>query len=417
MPKNEAEFKWTCKSCTYGNWPAAKRCCMCAARRTSPLPEIEDYSDKSSDIICSNDTNVCESIIPSNEKQSHLDKNLKWPCPSCSYLNWMKSENCVMCRSSKPNEFKIVESLRNIENNGEVKNNENKKDKSKVITVGKNHKWHCPKCTYENWPKAMKCVICQHQKNRNFKDDLLKNNDKNINEKNVRKKKTSSPRRSPPRSPNALLKQNSTNIFDIPPKEDERIIDIAMAMEKLNTKSDNQRLNQLRNRLTTKDWIWLAACKGVAEHDLSAVSKYINTGGDRTRQLTSDDVSLLNDPGQFDIGHTLVHLAIKYKREDILRMLLIPESPHRAAKKLPSHTCPETATTIRKLMAHSIRSRKGEFPCPSFTELVTFSLPDGKIYILFVCFLLFSLKSFEISVGEMYHNGSSRNLASDIKQI
>ena len=98
-------------------------------------------------------------------------------------------------------------------------------------------------------------------------------------------------------------------------------------------------------------------------------------------------------------------------------MLLIPESPHRAAKKLPSHTCPETATTIRKLMAHSIRSRKGEFPCPSFTELVTFSLPDGKIYIFFVCFILFSLKIFEISVGEMYHNGSSRNLASDIKQI
>ena len=380
MPKNEADFKWTCKSCTYGNWPSAKRCCMCNARRTSPVPEIEDYIDKNPEIICSSGENICESIIPSNEKQIISDiKNIKWPCPSCSYLNWTKAQFCVMCRTVKPNEYNSVESLRNIENNGEVKNNEIKKEK-KIITIGKSYKWVCQRCTYENWPKALKCVICHHQKNRNFKDDSLKNNEKNNNnnEKNVRKKKTSSPKRSPPRSPNALLKRSTANIFEIPKKEDDSIIDLAMAMEKLNSKSDNEQVNQLRNRLTTKDWIWLAACKGVADHDLQAVTRYLNMGGDRTRQLTADDVAILNDSGCFDVGHTLVHLSIRYKREDILRMLLIPETPHRAAKGLPSHVSPEYALTIRKLMAHSIRSRKGEFPCPSFTELVTFSLPDGE---------------------------------------
>jgi len=346
---------------------------MCNVRKSSPVPQIFECKSserKSPDIICSN-----EDIISSHERlHNSIDKPLKWMCLSCSYLNWMKTERCIMCRSGKPNELKLVESLRNIENNGEVAKFNNEK-KSKVISLNKSHKWTCPKCTYENWPRTIKCVICHHQKNKNF-NDSTRSNDKNLNnERNVRKKKTSSPRRSPPRSPNTLSRQSSANIFELPKNDESCIIELSSAMEKLSTTSDNVRFNQIRNRLTTKDWIWLAACKGVADHDITAVTNYLTKGGDRTRQLTKDDVLILKEPSGFEVGHTLVHLAIRYQHEDILRLLLIPETPHRASKKLPSHVCPELSTTIRKIMAHSIRTRKGEFPCPFFTELVTFSLP------------------------------------------
>ena len=388
MPKNETDFKWTCRSCTYGNWPSTNRCVMCHLTaqnscRTSPVPDL-DISERGPDVIY-NELSPSEEIICTNEKNGVTEKSLKWNCPTCSYSNWMKSVKCVMCFSLKPNEFKLVESLRNIENNGDIKNCDSRKDK-KLISLTKGHKWGCLKCTYENWPKASKCIICQHPKNKNYKDDNGKLNDRKY-ERNVKlKKKTSSPRRSPPRSPNSVLR-HSSNIFEIPKQEDETITDLSMAMEKLNTGSDNQYVNQIRNRLSKKDWIWLAACKGVADYDLSAVSSYLAMGGDRTRQLTPDDVTVLNEPGRFESGHTLVHLAIKYHREDILRMLLIPEVPHRAAKKLPCHVCPELSTTIRKQMSHSIRFRKGEFECPFFTELVTFSLPGGKKYLITYVYL------------------------------
>ena len=282
-----------------------------------------------------------------------------------------------MCKTQKSNEFKLVESLRNIENNGD------KKDKNKS-SFTKGYKWMCLKCTYENWPKAIKCAICQHPKNKSYKQDdtLSKNfNEKSsLNEKNhSNSRKMGSPKRSPPRSPNT----SRTIIVNSKKQDDDKIMDIASSMEKITLSSDNKRMNQIRNRMLPKDWVWLAACKGVADHDISAVSDYLALGGEKTRQLSSEDVVILNQPGRFEQGHTLVHLAIRFQREDILRMLLIPETaPHRLRKRLPCHECPELATTIRKNVAHSIRSRKGEFNCPFFTELVTFSLPGGEYCLL-----------------------------------
>lgn len=402
MPKNEAEFKWICRRCTYGNWPCAVKCVMC---NFDPQKGLLNNAGNNSELDYDGlnydrniiDTESCgEEIISLNEKNgacSSNNKNLKWTCPTCSYCNWLKAECCVMCRSGKPNEFKLVESLRNIENNGDNNNNNNnKKDKSKSASFIKGYKWICTKCTYENWPKALKCALCQHLKNKNYKQEentTKSSNDKpsnyiDKNEKNVKARKMASPKRSPPRSPNSISRNSSVNnIFDITKKDDDKIMELALAMEKLTASSDSKRINQIRNKLLPKDWLWLAACKGVADHDICAVSSYLSMGGDKTRQLTADDIIVLNQPGRFEPGHTLVHLAIRFQREDILRLLLIPEAPQRSSKKLPCHACPELSTTIRKHVAHSIRGRKGDYFCPFSTELVTFSFPGGNLYCFF----------------------------------
>lgn len=58
------------------------------------------------------------------------------------------------------------------------------------------------------------------------------------------------------------------------------------------------------------------------EGDLAAVEAYKSSGGDIARQLTSDEVRLLNRPSAFDDGFTLVHLAIRFQRQDMLAVLL-----------------------------------------------------------------------------------------------
>lgn len=61
---------------------------------------------------------------------------------------------------------------------------------------------------------------------------------------------------------------------------------------------------------------------GVVEGDLEAVEAYKSAGGDIARQLTADEVQLLNRSSAFDVGYTLVHLAIRFQRQDMLAILL-----------------------------------------------------------------------------------------------
>jgi ubiquitin thioesterase ZRANB1 len=60
----------------------------------------------------------------------------------------------------------------------------------------------------------------------------------------------------------------------------------------------------------------------VVEGDLAAVEAYKASGGDIARQLTADEVRLLNRSSAFGAGFTLVHLAIRFQRQDMLAVLL-----------------------------------------------------------------------------------------------
>lgn len=60
----------------------------------------------------------------------------------------------------------------------------------------------------------------------------------------------------------------------------------------------------------------------MVEGDLAAVEAYKSSGSDIARQLTADEVRLLNRPSAFDDGFTLVHLAIRFQRQDMLAILL-----------------------------------------------------------------------------------------------
>ena len=383
MPRNEQNIKWSCDYCTYLNWPTAVRCVMCRASKqgNSTQEKIEDsgkaegeLSRSSSDeIICPDDG----AHHQASKKKSAFDS--RWACLSCTYNNPSKNDVCVMCNAKKPdtvNQRNFENSDGNFISEFNSKNDSNVDKKCKSLL--KSNKWTCSNCTFDNWPKSPKCVLCLTPKNKLKSEECQ---GKGLN--NRKSHSSTSLRNSPPRCPRspvgACKKSSDSAIVEVPRIEDKALIELSSALEaSCKLRHDNEDIMQIRNKMTNKDWLWLGACKGIRDHNVTAVKKYLSAGGDRTRQLTKEDILVLGEPAGFEIGHTLVHLAVSFHREDILRILLRPEPPSRALKRLPSHLSPELAAAIRKQVAYSLRQKKGTFQCLFFTEQVTFFLPGGK---------------------------------------
>ena len=70
-------------------------------------------------------------------------------------------------------------------------------------------------------------------------------------------------------------------------------------------------VRQIRNTLSSCDWLFLNACLGIINNDELAVKAYLRQDGDRARQLTKDECLVLGQPSMFTASSTLVHLAIR----------------------------------------------------------------------------------------------------------
>ncbi len=160
---------------------------------------------------------------------------------------------------------------------------------------------------------------------------------------------------------------------------------IGSAISKSSSKTDHtkdKQLRHLRTRLTDEqrsDLLWLPACHGVVEGDKGPVDAYLCAGGDRSRQLTAEEACVR--PSAFEAGYTLVHLAIRFQREDMLPLLLtVPQGSELqgARKRMPPQVAPDMATEILREISLGLRQRKGDFPCYFVKDAPTFVLPAGK---------------------------------------
>lgn len=116
----------------------------------------------------------------------------------------------------------------------------------------------------------------------------------------------------------------------------------------------------------------------MVDGDARCVEAYLATGGDPARALTPHEVALLDRASAFDAGHTLVHLAIRFQRQDILSGLLARISGGGPGlKRSPSFVAPDMAQAIRRHVAQQVRHKKGNFPAKYLAEFCTFSLPAG----------------------------------------
>ncbi|CAH1783090.1 unnamed protein product [Owenia fusiformis] len=381
-----ADEKWNCEYCTYQNFAASKRCTLCRApKQLQYINEAERVGDIYKMAPCSLVTQDLPQRQGSPKKvaTSRLyDPDAKWSCEKCTYLNWPRSHKCTQCLSPK-SDGATVSSMKplsinvNIEERAiscgspnrlsprispqspsEAKAANNDRNRPKAGTSrGGAVKWSCQACTYENWPKANKCSLCGTVRDKNFVEALGACSN---SRETLSNRKPS--RHSPPG-----------------PSRKQEYIEGATAsanMQDSNIEAGESRIKQIRNKMHEIDWLWLGACQGVVEGDIHSVESYLTIGGDPARQITQDEMLLLGRKSAFEVGYTLVHLAIRFKREDILAILLTStDVPSKAIKRMPSHVSPDIAAELRREISASLRQRKGDFPCYFVAECATFSLP------------------------------------------
>ncbi|XP_041370674.1 ubiquitin thioesterase ZRANB1-like [Gigantopelta aegis] len=396
--------KWPCEYCTYENFPVAKRCTLCRAPR--PLQLITNTADNEQDIY-----KMAPLVSPSNSPSCGTSKSSadssKWACHLCTYLNWQRATKCSQClttrkklspgsssgssggsgrssisgRSSSSSSSTHQDGMSPLSVNVNIaetnpgrttpkRNSPNSPEAAKAINNDINRtvaatsnrntiKWVCYACTYENWPKTTRCVLCGIP--RSDSNVAAGGNVSAVKEVDLRRRGRSSPTIS-----HSLdsIESYQDGASATPTTSDDR------------NRTEERKLRMLRKKLRDKDWLWLNACIGVADGDSNAVQAFIAAGGDPARQLTQDEVILLNRPSAFQVGYTIVHLAIRFKREDMLAVLLTAtDVAAKAVKRLPSHSSPDLAMDIRREILSSLRQRKGDFPCFFLADCVTFALP------------------------------------------
>ena len=324
---------------------------------------------------------------------SNRDLGNKWSCHLCTYLNWPRSNKCSQCYTprkklspgSSPKQTNKVCHASDVasEQSVEVINKSGGATQRKVFpgspkaakaasnndinktlrTISGKVKWTCKACTYENWPKATKCIICGTSKGRASPEIMT------------------SPLSISPTESNQSQTSDYLAAAGAGPSEP---LDTPTTPNKEDNQATEKRLKEIRKAMREKDWLWLNACVGVVVGDLGAIEAFIASGGDPSRQLTQEEVTLLNRPSAFEVGYTIVHLAIRFKRDDMLAVLLAStESNAKGLKRLPSHVSPDLAAEIRREISSIFRQRKsgkGEFPCQFISDCVTFALPSGNLY-------------------------------------
>ncbi|XP_066525722.1 ubiquitin thioesterase zranb1-B isoform X2 [Hoplias malabaricus] len=360
--------KWSCEYCTYENWPSAIKCTMCRAQRpTAPIITEEPFksstslhshlypSQEGSSVLICPDSSARPRVKISDEAP---ETTSKWSCHMCTYLNWPRAIRCTQCLSQRqqghhqgplrpsetpqssqtPARNPPQPSQTPVRNTMTLDTCEEYNDRNRLNTHIQ--QWACSACTYENWPKSLKCVVCDHPKPSALPEavqqeseaestmslSILNEQERTAGVGGVSVVCKANQRRS---SPTVSTGQAEVQI---------ELASGAVGTEDTQ-EMDFKKLKQIRNRMRRTDWLFLNACAGVVEGDLAAVEAYKSSGGDIARQLNSDEVS------------------------------------QQAAKCIPAMVCPELTEQIRREIAAALHRRKGEFPCYFLTDITTFTLP------------------------------------------
>lgn len=213
--------KWTCEYCTYANYPSSLKCTMCKGQKpltnedifrlnsrnrnsspqhslltlSSPSKLISSTSPISSDPLLVQDATSGggrRSISPPNLA---TNSSQKWHCSVCTYLNWPRAQRCTQCLSKRGEQVDLLLSdslgksltfrcsppppIAKFASNESIDRltagaarlihqpsspvSEPEKGLKQATTTTM-LKWRCFVCTYENWPKSMKCSMCGRTK-------------------------------------------------------------------------------------------------------------------------------------------------------------------------------------------------------------------------------------------------------------
>ena len=167
-----ASLKWKCEVCTYENWPASMRCAMCQTANCNKV-RTENHNNRSKPLATSSSTDIFKmgatSLSRSTSPQLLVSsqqnpEESKWACTLCTFLNWPRAHRCTQCstpraRRASPGARKNASST---SENSMICGTHNQTPtlENLRISTPPPSKWSCGVCTYENWPRTKKCVLC-----------------------------------------------------------------------------------------------------------------------------------------------------------------------------------------------------------------------------------------------------------------
>jgi len=420
--------KWSCTACTYYNYARAVRCTQCLTPRPKkvsptslPHSRLSPGSPRSSptpSIAACNQATALQQQQPLLSQQQHTGTAGSGGLPATTSISTVNRENAIRSLADQFQPLRIcdaapleAESSSVSRNSGsQASNYQHPGTRPQQQQQNINSKWSCLACTYENWQRSKSCVLCGVERGRKSPPSTQsgvdrgrksppstpplahhaqslprENSDQGASKRRIEMGGSGdrrsgsgggsggSDRRASPECATAGPVNSST---DTPPASSSPVVGGAIAGSNCNIQYE-KRLRQLRRRMRETDWAWVSACMGVVEGDVCPVEAYINSGGDPTRKLNQSEANILDRPGIFEPGLTLVHLALKFHREDLLATLLsqIEGLSSPPVKRVPSYVAPDLAAAIRRQIALSLRHRKGGFPCLYLCDSVTYTLP------------------------------------------
>ena len=140
--------KWICEYCTYENFPSAQKCTMCRGAKPLISEDIYKLKNESQSPSMPSAMSPIKTVV--NEKCN------SWRCDECKRVNSTVHKSCTACNATRYREDCVREQLNSLT----IGENE-------IISVAtneqrnhNNQKWSCQVCTYENWPRAVKCIMC-----------------------------------------------------------------------------------------------------------------------------------------------------------------------------------------------------------------------------------------------------------------
>lgn len=324
-------------------------------------------------------------------------------------MNWIRATRCVQCGTKKEQRITDIEkdsvneqikSLKIRDLDSDLSSRASspafglcagaKMSPNSEPSANKSYnfrKWICPVCTYENWPKSLKCIMCTYQKEISTAGAACRavtesegatnmTNSNSIESLNAGNRFTLSPEKEIPYDENCAGNFIASSTNNSSAKRTNSIRNLQQETTgSIDVHQQERRIRQIRRQT---DRQWLSACIGVVDNNRNAVEEYLACGGNPARAITANECSLLNRNSAFDVGHTLIHLAIRFHREEMLPSLLarISNGPNQSyVKRVPSYIAPDIASDIRRHFASSLRIKKAPFNCYYVHEFVTFALP------------------------------------------
>uniref|UniRef100_A0A182QNK9 ubiquitinyl hydrolase 1 n=1 Tax=Anopheles farauti TaxID=69004 RepID=A0A182QNK9_9DIPT len=382
ITETDSNQRWPCTACTYLNLPHTRRCLQCdTVRKDDLIPMQRQPSPPRRVITSENDSisdqlnamNICRSASPGD------DSGLVTACGTGGSGGKRNRNNSPASGASFGSGSRLATNVNDGEPGGKGCASDTKHSPSPVSsspgsTIGRavasspvnTGKWFCSVCTYENWPKSLKCSMCLHPRDSSASGIVMGSCGKTTHQQAAAKA-------SPDHDEN-----NSINVASnimVNNKRNQQFMGHADSMNNMDACKQERYLQLLRRQ---PDWDWLNACVGIAENNIGAVEAYLECGGDPSRALTSAEAFLISRNNcAFDVGHTLIHLAIRFHRDEMLPLLLAQISGSGPGiKRVPAYVAPDLASDIRRHFAQSLRIRKvASFNCQFVNEHATFSLP------------------------------------------